>query len=35
VADALDGRVIESSMWQVLDPDGLTLHDIDEPSDLA
>jgi molybdopterin-guanine dinucleotide biosynthesis protein A len=35
VADALDGRVIESSTWQALDPEGLTLHDIDEPSDLA
>jgi molybdenum cofactor guanylyltransferase len=35
VADALDGRVIESSTWQVLDPDGRTLRDVDEPSDLA
>jgi molybdopterin-guanine dinucleotide biosynthesis protein A len=35
VADALDGRLIESSRWQVLDPEGLTLHDIDEPADLA
>lgn len=35
VTEALDRRVIKSKTWRALDPDGRTLVDIDEPSDLA
>ena len=35
VTEALDRRVIKSKAWRALDPDGRTLVDIDEPSDLA
>jgi molybdopterin-guanine dinucleotide biosynthesis protein A len=35
VTEALDTRVIEAPTWRALDPEGQTLIDIDEPSDLA
>lgn len=30
----LPGTEIPATSWRVLDPDGLTLRDVDEPADL-
>jgi molybdopterin-guanine dinucleotide biosynthesis protein A len=35
VTEALDTRVLGRTAWRALDPEGKTLFDIDEPSDLA
>jgi hypothetical protein len=35
VTEALDTRVLGRTAWRALDPEGKTLIDIDEPSDLA
>jgi molybdopterin-guanine dinucleotide biosynthesis protein A len=31
---ALEATIIEESEWRSLDPDGRTLHDVDEPADV-
>ena len=35
LAEALTSRVVPESTWRALDPDGLTLRDIDTPADLV
>lgn len=35
LAEALTTRIVPESTWRALDPDALTLHDIDTPADLA